>query len=202
MKAGRVAARTGLDFVPVEVSMAKRQQVGKRKRFDVFKRDGFACQYCGATPPNAVMEVDHIVPVASGGGNGEANLITACFDCNRGKAANSLESIPESLASKAEIAAEKEAQLKSYEQLLRRQTRRKEKAVKDVEAVFQETFPGRQFSAAFRGSVKTFLDRMPAPKVVDSMEYACGRMVDAGADRALKYFCGICWGKIKEASHA
>ena len=30
-------------------------------------------------------EVDHIIPVSKGGDNDISNLITSCFDCNRGK---------------------------------------------------------------------------------------------------------------------
>ena len=59
--------------------------VGKTLRFEVFKRDGFTCQYCGSRPPDVVLELDHIDPRAAGGGDEVINLITACFDCNRGK---------------------------------------------------------------------------------------------------------------------
>ena len=48
----------------------------------VFARDGYACVACGAgTPP----EVDHIVPLATGGSNEMANLQTLCGPCNRRK---------------------------------------------------------------------------------------------------------------------
>lgn len=60
--------------------------LSKRTRFEVFKRDGFTCQYCGQTPPTVILEVDHINPRANGGTDVVINLITACFDCNRGKA--------------------------------------------------------------------------------------------------------------------
>lgn len=56
-----------------------RSAIGKKLRFEIFKRDGFACQYCGATPPGALLEIDHIHPVSSGGSNESDNLITACF---------------------------------------------------------------------------------------------------------------------------
>lgn len=59
--------------------------VPKKTRFEVFKRDGFRCGYCGKTPPAVTLEVDHIEPVANGGEDDLYNLITACFDCNRGK---------------------------------------------------------------------------------------------------------------------
>src|SRR5689334_395541 len=65
--------------------MAKRTGLSKRIRFEVFKRDKFTCQYCGRKAPDIVLQVDHIDPVARGGGNEILNLITSCFDCNSGK---------------------------------------------------------------------------------------------------------------------
>lgn len=65
--------------------MAERKSLSKKLRFEVFKRDSFTCQYCGKSAPEVVLEVDHIEPVAKGGKNTITNLITACFDCNRGK---------------------------------------------------------------------------------------------------------------------
>jgi len=63
-----------------------RKSTGKRLRFEVFKRDHFTCQYCGAQPPDVVLVVDHIDAVATGGSNHIDNLITACEACNGGKA--------------------------------------------------------------------------------------------------------------------
>jgi hypothetical protein len=59
--------------------------VGKRTRFEVFKRDSFTCQYCGAKAPGVVLHVDHITPRASGGSDDILNLVTACAGCNGGK---------------------------------------------------------------------------------------------------------------------
>lgn len=64
----------------------RRKSTGKRARFEVFKRDHFTCQYCGAQPPDVVLVVDHITPVAAGGTSTPDNLITACESCNQGKA--------------------------------------------------------------------------------------------------------------------
>lgn len=63
----------------------KRKNITKKLRFEVFKRDGFTCQYCGRMAPDVVLEIDHINPVANGGDNDIMNLLTSCFDCNRGK---------------------------------------------------------------------------------------------------------------------
>ena len=62
-----------------------RKEIPKRVRFEVFKRDKFTCQYCGASAPDVSLEIDHINPVAKGGTNEILNLVTACRDCNRGK---------------------------------------------------------------------------------------------------------------------
>lgn len=60
-------------------------------RFDVFNRDGFRCRYCGRGPEQGVfLEVDHVVPRSAGGPDTMANLVTACWDCNRGKSAKPL----------------------------------------------------------------------------------------------------------------
>lgn len=70
-----------------------RRSTGKRLRFEVFKRDYFTCQYCGAQPPAVVLVVDHVVPVAAGGENGIDNLVTSCEPCNQGKADRPLGSV-------------------------------------------------------------------------------------------------------------
>jgi len=46
-----------------------KKPIPKRTRFEVLKRDRFRCQYCGASAPDALLHVDHIVPVAKGGDN-------------------------------------------------------------------------------------------------------------------------------------
>lgn len=62
-----------------------RKQISKKVRFEVFKRDRFTCQYCGAVAPDVILHVDHIEPVAKGGGNDILNLVTSCQNCNLGK---------------------------------------------------------------------------------------------------------------------
>ena len=66
-------------------------RVGKKVRFEVFKRDGFKCQYCGRSAPDVVLHVDHINPKSRGGKNDLVNLITSCADCNLGKGARPLD---------------------------------------------------------------------------------------------------------------
>jgi|SRR5699024_6269806 len=70
--------------------MAKRKPISKKTRFEVFKRDSFTCQYCGKKAPNVILEIDHIKPVKEGGDNSILNLVTSCFECNRGKSARKI----------------------------------------------------------------------------------------------------------------
>lgn len=57
-------------------------------RFDVLKRDGFKCQYCGRSPraeEGVVLHIDHLVAKHRGGDDSIGNLVTACEACNLGK---------------------------------------------------------------------------------------------------------------------
>ncbi len=69
----------------------RRKQISKKLRFEVFKRDSFKCQYCGATAPEVILHVDHMKPVSKGGSNDLTNLITSCAACNLGKRARKLD---------------------------------------------------------------------------------------------------------------
>ena len=71
--------------------MGKRTTLSKKLRFDVFDRDNFTCRYCGKTPPDVKLVIDHMMPVKEGGGAEPANLITSCSECNAGKGAKILE---------------------------------------------------------------------------------------------------------------
>ncbi|MFA5120374.1 HNH endonuclease [Zavarzinia sp.] len=56
-------------------------------RFNVFLRDRFACQYCGAPED---LTFDHMVPRSRGGRTTWDNIITACSPCNLKKGGRSL----------------------------------------------------------------------------------------------------------------
>lgn len=55
----------------------------KLSKREVFRRDNFTCQYCGAQA--ASLTVDHIIPRHRGGTHTWDNLTTACSACNRRK---------------------------------------------------------------------------------------------------------------------
>lgn len=176
----------------------KRTPIGKTQRFEIFKRDAFTCQYCGATPPAVVLEIDHVIPVSKGGGSESHNLVTSCFECNRGKRDRHLHIVPDSIAERTERARELEEQTREYEKIIKARKQRITKAIKAVETAFQERFPEYSFTPSFKQSVRRFLDDMPPSAVEEAMEIASCRVGHRGADNVTKYFCGICWKTIRD----
>ncbi|GDZ04288.1 HNH endonuclease [Bifidobacterium pseudocatenulatum] len=57
--------------------------VNKRLRFEVLRRDGYACHYCHCK--DIPLTVDHVVPQALGGRDEAENLVACCMECNSGK---------------------------------------------------------------------------------------------------------------------
>jgi 5-methylcytosine-specific restriction endonuclease McrA len=58
-------------------------------RREVFRRDGYTCQYCGTR--TGILTLDHVVPKRLGGEHSWENLVTACSACNHRKGGRPLE---------------------------------------------------------------------------------------------------------------
>lgn len=58
----------------------------KFSRNNVYRRDGFTCQYCGQRPGPGGLTFDHVLPRAKGGRTEWTNIVTACTRCNAFKA--------------------------------------------------------------------------------------------------------------------
>jgi hypothetical protein len=172
-----------------------RKSLSKKLRFDVFKRDNFACQYCGATPPKVVLEVDHIDPVALGGLDEIDNLITACFPCNRGKSANPLTAVPQSLCDKASETAEREEQLAGYQAVLRA---KRERIEDDVWSVFARWREQTETTHERFNTVKRFVERLGLDAVLDAVDITLSAHIRSAKGEFL-YFCKVCWNKVTEA---
>ena len=87
---GKMAYRLDKGTASKEPTTSEHRSVSKPKRFAVFERDKFTCQYCGRSAPNVILEVDHIIPLSGGGNNDIGNLVTSCEECNRGKGSKKL----------------------------------------------------------------------------------------------------------------
>jgi hypothetical protein len=90
---GRAAGDTGTSgsrpATSAGISVRRaRDPLPARLRFAILQRDAFRCRYCGrlGSAPGVVLHVDHVVPLAGGGATTADNLVTACEECNLGKA--------------------------------------------------------------------------------------------------------------------
>ena len=52
-------------------------------RINVYRRDGFRCQYCGTKLAVSRLTFDHVVPRSRGGQTSWDNIVTSCEPCNR-----------------------------------------------------------------------------------------------------------------------
>jgi 5-methylcytosine-specific restriction endonuclease McrA len=78
LRVPEVVALNGYDRLPVaHVTFSRR---------NIFKRDHYTCQYCGAQPGSEELTLDHVLPRAQGGVSSWENCVLSCVACNKGKA--------------------------------------------------------------------------------------------------------------------
>ena len=171
-----------------------RKPLGKRVRFEVFKRDGFLCVYCGAHPPAVLLEVDHVIPVAGGGGDEIDNLVTSCQPCNAGKSAVPLSVVPKSMEEKAAEVKEREAQLMAYSEIFEA---RRQRLDDDVWRVIGELFGEKieSISKADYRSIERFVELIGVDECLEAVK-ASER--SRAAKSPWRYFCAVCWAKARE----
>lgn len=179
----------------------KRKSLSKKLRFEVFKRDNFHCQYCNASPPEVPLEIDHLIPVSKGGENLIDNLVTACFDCNRGKSNRGksnilMDIVPPPLSETIERRRVAQLQYLEYKKVLKKDKKIIKDDINSVELIYNNSFEDYLFSNKFRITVKSFIKKLGVSKVEESMESACIKIY-WDEQKVLKYFCGICWKTIK-----
>jgi 5-methylcytosine-specific restriction endonuclease McrA len=61
----------------------------KLTRREIFRRDGYTCQYCGRRETD--LTIDHVLPRHLGGLHVWTNVVTACAGCNHHKGGRRLE---------------------------------------------------------------------------------------------------------------
>lgn len=177
--------------------------VSKRLRFEVFRRDGFACRYCGATASDTTLTIDHVVPIALGGTDEPGNLVTACAPCNAGKTS----SHPDAplVADVAQDAmrwaqAQKVAAARMLEE-------------HDARAMLHTEFEKRwsewasegkavRLPAGWRQSVDSFMSAgLPMPILLECIDTAMRRKNVKNHDM-FRYTCGIAWRHVTELRKA
>ena len=181
--------------------MRKRKSLSTRTRFEIFKRDGFKCLYCGKSAPSVILNVDHVLPVCEGGTNEHANLITACRECNLGKGGVLLANKPASLRETERLERERFAQLKAYNLWLAEKRTQEERWLREV-SDFWVRLEGED-PATFRVGreremmVAQFLKRLPAEQIIDALTITYGKPWIRREPDRIRYLAGVCWKKIK-----
>lgn len=178
-------------------TIPSRIAISKRLRFEVFKRDGFTCQYCGATPPSVLLQCDHIDPVSNGGPTDIDNLVTACQPCNAGKSDIPLSDIPQSLSERAAEVLEREAQVAGYQAVMKQKRMRVEADAQEVLNAFCKWFDRDGIPRGDFFSIKRFIEKLGLDECVEASEIAF-RKFSWSYRSAFKYFCGICWNRIRD----
>lgn len=176
--------------------------VSKSLRFQVFRRDGHTCQYCGGRPPDVALVVDHVVPAALGGSDEPANLVTSCRDCNTGKSATPPD------AAMVEQVGDRERQYRAELDRLAVVAADDRRArdldwFRDLWGQWACGVPGSEggpvpLPSNWAGSVRVWLRR---GLTVDDVTYATGKaMENASVESrdAFRYMAGICWRMLSE----
>lgn len=183
----------------------KRTAISKKKRFEVFKRDGFKCQYCGAEAPKVVLHVDHISPVSKGGGNDLLNLVTSCVDCNSGKSDRKLSDDSAVSKQRAQLAYLHARREQMEMMLLWRDAIKNidDDAISVVQKHFTASIPGWHIKSD--SAVKTarkYLKKYGLEKVLDAIDVAVDRYVVQDMDGvAEKDSVNDAWNKVGGILH-
>lgn len=172
--------------------------ISKKVRFEIFKRDGFQCQYCGKTPPEIVLEVDHIQPRKRKGKDNEENLITACFDCNRGKGCRDLKIAPDSIVRKKEILKERALQLTGLYKLQEKiQSSIQENIIKLSIKWERLSQNEKELTDHGKMQLKNLLRKFTAYEIDEAMEISWGKPY-VESDEKFSYMCGVLYTKKRQ----
>lgn len=182
--------------------MAERRTISKKTRFEVFKRDKFTCQYCGKSAPDVVLEVDHIKPVSKGGNNSMLNLVTACFECNRGK--TNVELSDDSVVKKQEKQLQELAERREQLDMLLEWRAGLSNLEEDcVQAVIDIFLTNTEWGVSEHGkkSIRKWLKEFSLNEVLEATETAINNYytgTEQSWNKAFNKVSGICYTKRKQ----
>ena len=170
----------------------KRIGLQPKMRFEVFKRDGFKCQYCGRSAPEVTLEVDHIVPVAEGGKNEMLNLITSCRACNRGKGKTKLSDDAALVKEKVQLKELNERRIQ-LEMMLHWKQELSQLENKQIDAIAEIAVPGRELTPSGRKFVKKVLLEFGFNEVYEAAEIAA--LQYESDEKRINSLGGICYNR-------
>lgn len=149
-----------------------RKAIGKKLRFEVFKRDSFTCQYCGAKAPDVLLQVDHIEPVASGWEGTLLNLATSCQPCNAGKGKRRISdgSVVEKQRGQLAALQERNEQITMMLQWQRGLMGIEDSELQQVAAFWRDLAYGFELNEYGLRSLKKWLREFGVAEVLDAMQ--------------------------------
>jgi hypothetical protein len=176
--------------------------ISKRLRYEVLRRDGFACWYCGIKSAEAKLVVDAVVPEALGGSHKDpANLRSACEPCNSGKTSSS----PDAplIAAVAEDAARwAQAMAMAAEEVLSSGA-----AVTEAHKRFDAAWSGWTYGddeqpipkdPGWKHTVDSLLAAgLPMRLLEECIQIAMSRK-RVSPENTFRYMCGVAWNKVTE----
>jgi hypothetical protein len=171
--------------------MAKRVGLSKRTRFEIFKRDGFKCVYCGATPVDRPLHVDHVEAVAEGGDNDPANLVTACDSCNLGKSAVPLEAKALGTGRVTEADADHAEQIRDYLAVQREVAKAKREVVDSLVDYWCESLGADRYPRELPARLASALREWPLPALMEAIGIVGAKFPGSFGTATLRYFYGI-----------
>lgn len=167
----------------------------KRLRFEILKRDGFRCRYCGVSAASAVLHVDHVVAESAGGEDVPENLVTACAACNGGKSNVGLDESRLSTTTVEDIQQNTE-DIKAYLEACRAQKQARDGLhALAAEYYWENIGPlvGDRISPSLDGALLKIMEEDGLPMLIQGME-ATYRKVSTqrmSATDAARYFFGV-----------
>ncbi|MEY1677270.1 HNH endonuclease [Gordonia sp. ABKF26] len=176
--------------------------LSRRLRYEILRRDNHTCRYCGASAPAVPLTVDHVIPVALGGLDDPTNLVTACRDCNSGKAATSpdatmIADVQERAllwAAAMKQAAEERAGEREFHQWIHTWFRARWNRWTWTDA------RGEKHSVPLPEEFTVSLDRFLNAGLDDGdFDELIDATMTARSSDEWKYFCGCCWRRIRQA---
>lgn len=166
----------------------KREGMSKKLRFEVMKRDGFTCRYCGANAMTTVLEVDHVVAVASGGTNAAENLVTACRSCNAGKSDVPLDRSKLASPTPTSQLKEQTAQVRAYLAACRELQEAKNSVIQEVVNHWCERVDHRGMPKQLANSTSYWISTIGLARVLEAVEVTGGRSLAGNVE---KYFIAV-----------
>lgn len=197
------AAQDEIEGPPATKRKPMRKPLSKRTRFEIFKRDGFRCLYCFASPGEKVLRVDHVKPVADGGTDDPTNLVTACFDCNAGKGPVPLEERKFSTGIAKEEDREHAEQIREWLKIQQEVVEAKDEVLNDL-LVRWEDRVGETPPRDLRGRLRKMLPEFGVERLVEAFEIVAGNPRLYSDTAKIRYLYGILknWRDGKEPSPA